>query len=149
MLLSNSQSEYLPNINSILTNLITRSPLIILPNLWASHFLSNDFYLHPTSLLHWSYLRELVINYSSLKFLYFFLRFCLFIWEKAWAGGGAEGRDEGREKQAPHRAGSPTWGSIPGFLDHDLSRRQMFTWLSYLGTPSSTFSMFNILPFNV
>jgi len=34
------------------------------------------------------------------------------------------GRQREREKQDLRRAGSPTWGSIPGPWDHDLSRRQ-------------------------
>jgi len=29
-----------------------------------------------------------------------------------------------REKQTPHKAGSPKWDSIPGLQDHDLSQRQ-------------------------
>jgi len=29
-----------------------------------------------------------------------------------------------REKQVPHGAGSPMWGSVSGPWDHDLSQRQ-------------------------
>jgi len=36
----------------------------------------------------------------------------------AQAGGG---KQRERERQAPRWAGSPTWGSIPGPWDHDLS----------------------------
>jgi len=33
----------------------------------------------------------------------------------------ARGSGRQREKQTPCGAGSPTWGSIPGLWDHDLS----------------------------
>ena len=42
---------------------------------------------------------------------------------------------EGREKQAPYRAGSPMWGSIPGPWDPDLSQRQSPGHLSHPGGP--------------
>ena len=52
----------------------------------------------------------------SHSFSFFFLRFYLFIWESAHA-----------------RAWSPTWGSIPGPWDHDVSRRQTLHQLSHPG----------------
>ena len=61
----------------------------------------------------------------NVRSFFFFLRFCLFIYlrerERAQAGGAAEGEGE----VDPPQAGNPTWGSIPGPQDHDLSQRQM------------------------
>ena len=42
---------------------------------------------------------------------------------------------EQREKQTPCWAGGPMQGLIPGPQDHDVSRKQMLSWLSHLGTP--------------
>ena len=51
---------------------------------------------------------------------FFFLRFCLFIHERH----RKRGRDIGRGRcRLP--VGSPTWNSIPGPQDHNLSPRQM------------------------
>ena len=51
-------------------------------------------------------------------------------------------RGEGqREKQTPHRAGSPMWDPIPGLQDHDLSQRQLLNQLSHPGTPIKQFQV--------
>ena len=54
----------------------------------------------------------------------------LFDRERAQAGGAA-----GRGRR---RAGSLTWGSIPGHWDHDLSGRQTLNRLSHPGAPANT-----------
>ena len=43
-------------------------------------------------------------------------------------------RQREREKQTLRWGGNLIWDSIPGHWDHDLSRRQMLTWLSHPGT---------------
>ena len=48
-------------------------------------------------------------------------------------------RQRGKEKQTPHRAGSPTQGLIPGSQDHDLSQRQTLQQLSHPGALSMLF----------
>ena len=49
--------------------------------------------------------------------------------------GGAEGN---RERDSPV-AESPTWDSIPGPQDHNLSQRQMFNLLSHPDAPKIPF----------
>ena len=49
--------------------------------------------------------------------------------------GRQSGRQRQREKQAPRRARSQMWDSIPGRWDHDLSRRQLLNQLSHSGVP--------------
>ena len=39
------------------------------------------------------------------------------------------------EAEGEGEAGSPTWGSIPGLWDRDLSRRQTLNSLSHPGAP--------------
>ena len=41
--------------------------------------------------------------------------------DRGHAGGAAEGEEEAGHPLSKE----PTWGSIPGHCDHDLSRRQM------------------------
>ena len=59
---------------------------------------------------------------------YFFKKILLiYLTDKERAQAGGEG--EGEAGSSLSR--SPTWGLIPGPCDHDLSRRQMFNWLSH------------------
>ena len=54
-----------------------------------------------------------------------------------WLRGGAEGEEEGETDSLLN--GSPTWDSIPGSWDHDLSRSQMLNWPSHPGAPKYFF----------
>ena len=74
---------------------------------------------------------------------FFFLRFSfnVFIWERKNKRTSGKGQKE-REKQTSPWAGTPTWGSIPGPQDHDLSWRQMFNQLSHPGTPRDFIYLF-------
>ena len=59
----------------------------------------------------------------------------LFIWEKNRACT-SRGRNKRRGRnRLPIEQGTPTWGSIPGPWDHDLSPRQTVNQLSHPGTP--------------
>ena len=73
-----------------------------------------------------------------------FLKIYLLIWQRESRESSRqkerEKQAEGKEKLAPCRAGSLMWGSSPGPWDHDLSRRQMLTWLSHQGSVSSFIS---------
>ena len=74
----------------------------------------------------------------------FFIFKILFIFEKMQKRAQAEGAAEGeRENQTPHWAGSPTWNSILGPWDHDLSQRQTFNCTTQAPSPHT----FNALPF--
>jgi len=64
-----------------------------------------------------------------LKILFIYLR------EREWDRESMRGGKGQGEKQTPCWAGSPMWDSIPGFQDHDLSRRQMPTRPSHPGAP--------------
>ena len=74
---------------------------------------------------------ELLNQILFYLFLRFFFKDCIYLrerkweWERTWAG----------ERQTPHWAGSPVWGSIPGPWSYDLSQRQMINRLSHPGTP--------------
>ena len=63
----------------------------------------------------------------------FFLRFCLFIWEKEWdrewVRGGAEGEADSLLSSEPQGL---SWSSILGSWNHDLSWRLTFNQLSHL-----------------
>ena len=61
--------------------------------------------------------------------IFSFLKKILFIWERAWAGGGGEG-----EAGSP-LSREPDLGLITGH--HDLSRRQTLNHLSHSGAPST------------
>ena len=60
------------------------------------------------------------ITQSDHDHLNFFKDFIYVLEREREAGGGAEEN----ERQTPHSAGSPVWGSILGLWDHDLSQRQ-------------------------
>ena len=68
----------------------------------------------------------------SQSFTKFFLKDFIYLFDRAQAG--VSGRWREWEKQAPHCAGSPTWGSIPGPWYHDLSWSRHLTD-SHSGTP--------------
>ena len=60
---------------------------------------------------------------------------------------GARGNGGEKEKQAPHWAESPTWGSIPGLWDHDLSQRQTLNGLCHTGANYLILNHLNILSY--
>ena len=70
--------------------------------------------------------------------LFLLKRFYLFIHERH--------RERESQTQAEGEAGSPTWGSIPGLQDHDLSWRQTLNWLK---PPRTTFYMVFIQLFTI
>ena len=81
-----------------------------------------------------------LISLRSLKKPYLLLRKVLYIYlieRERVRGSTSRGssRQEDREQQTLHQAGSPMWGSIPGPQDHDLSWSQMFNRLNHAGTP--------------
>ena len=93
----------------------------------------------------WGYFSEFHLSYSvkqsTLKrsMFLFFLRFYLFIWEREWEST-SRGTTRGRWKSSlltEQGAWRPTWGSIPGPWDHDLSQSQMLNWLGHPGAPIS------------
>jgi len=65
--------------------------------------------------------------------LSFFKDFIIHLRERETARESRSGEE--REQQAPRKGGNPTWGSIPGPQDHDLSGRQTPNPLSHPGVP--------------
>ena len=66
----------------------------------------------------------------------------IFIYPTERVGGISKGssRQTEREKQTPHQAGSPMWGSNLRTLGNsDLNQRQMLNWLSHPSTPTLVF----------
>jgi len=57
--------------------------------------------------------------------VFFFKIFKIYSFERDTEREHKQGeRQRERKKQTPCSAGSPTWGSIPGPWDHDLSQKQ-------------------------
>jgi len=84
----------------------------------------------------YGYLRVMRFFFFFLKILFIYLFDREQEWEREWERENASrGSKRQREKQAPHWARSPTWASISGPWDHDLSQRQTLNGLSHPGIP--------------
>ena len=77
------------------------------------------------------YLRSLWSHTQYETFIFFFLRFYLFMRDR--------GRDTGRGRSRLH-AGSLMWDSIPGLQNHALGRRQVFNHWATQGSPKPSYS---------
>ena len=80
----------------------------------------------PTGFIHANPFFQRLVHFST----FFLILFIYLKGEHEWEEGQKE-----KGKQTPRWAGRPTWGSIPGPQDHDLSQRQMLNQLSYPGVP--------------
>ena len=109
-------------------SLDTRGP--VKHNRWPKNYL--EFCQQRIFKMTWGELQELQDNETTTQFLFFFLRFYLFIHERH--------RERDEEAQAEGEAGSMQGvrrgNSIPGPQDHTLGRRQMLNhWATQPSLP--------------